>query len=457
MAPVLRSILTFGVRYGIIQVHDGRNLWHTLRSECLLVGGKMEKLYIQDLKIKKVRHLENIDIPISETDIKHLIFTGKNGSGKTSLLDALSAFLHSVSTSNIIFEAPKSIAILSDALMRARQEGKSENEIKSLDDDLKLNEKWLAEALNGLEIRFNYPLDGLASAFQRGEFILAYYGANRIFTATIPKHIEKIDLKESYTIKENPSNDFIKYLADLKVTQALAITGNKPEKADRINDWFVQFENLLKKIFQDNSLKLVFDEDTFKFAIYEYGKEPFDFNSLSSGYAAILNIVVDMIIRMEKKADDSFIFDMPGIVLIDEIETHLHIEMQKNILGLLTGIFPNIQFIISTHSPFILNSLDNVVIYDLEKKMLVGDGLTDISYSGVVKGYFGADELSDTLKSKFERYKALTKKKDLSDEEFCEIAQLELYLKEIPDYLNLDISTEFQRLKLEFDMREDLQ
>lgn len=49
-----------------------------------------------------------------------------------------------------------------------------------------------------------------------------------------------------------------------------------------------------------------------------------------------------------------------------KIETHLHLELQKNIMSLLTTIFHNIQFIVTTHSPFILNSLDNVVIYDLE-------------------------------------------------------------------------------------------
>lgn len=60
--------------------------------------------------------------------------------------------------------------------------------------------------------------------------------------------------------------------------------------------------------------------------------------------------------------------------------------MQKTILNLLTTIFPNIQFIMSTHSPFILNSLQNVVIYDLENNTLVKNGLSNVSYSGIVEG-----------------------------------------------------------------------
>lgn len=142
------------------------------------------------------------------------------------------------------------------------------------------------------------------------------------------------------------------------------------------------------------------------------GREPFDFNTLSSGYAAVLDIVVDLIIRMEKQLDRSFDFSISGIVLIDEIETHLHLELQKNVIKLLTTVFPNIQFIVSSHSPFILNSLDNVVIYDLEKKVFVEHGLADVPYSGIVEGYFKADELSDELRNKFEEYKQIVNKPD---------------------------------------------
>ena len=160
--------------------------------------------------------------------------------------------------------------------------------------------------------------------------------------------------------------------------------------------------------------------------------------------------------RMQKQMRQSFNFNLSGIVLIDEIETHLHLELQKNIMPFLTNIFPNIQFIVTTHSPFILNSIQNVVIYDLEKNLLVENGLDNVPYDGIVEGYFGADKLSDTLKQKFEKYKTLVKKKYLSDDEINEIAELELYLDNIPDYLAIGISTEYQKLKLEFINREDI-
>ena len=49
----------------------------------------MNGTYIESIEIRKVRHLKNIEIPISKNGLKHLIITGKNGSGKTSLLEAI--------------------------------------------------------------------------------------------------------------------------------------------------------------------------------------------------------------------------------------------------------------------------------------------------------------------------------------------------------------------------------
>ena len=140
---------------------------------------------------------------------------------------------------------------------------------------------------------------------------------------------------------------------------------------------------------------------------------------------------------------------LEGIVLIDEVETHLHLALQRKIMPFLTRLFPNIQFIVSTHSPFVVNSIDNAVIYDLENHITVPNGLTNYSYEGVVEGYFKVDELSDDLKQKFERYKALAQQSEHSDDELDELMDLELYLDNIPDYLMPNLAAEYQKLKLE--------
>ena len=378
----------------------------------------MERLYITKLTINKVRHLKNISIPLSENQIKHLILTGKNGSGKTSVIEALARYLDKIFT------------------------GERENAFRNCQKEL--------------DIKLNNKIESIPELADKYHYILAYYDAARVFQAERPRQIEKVKLQDYYGLTEFPRKEFVKYLLDLKMTEALARNNNKTEKADEIQTWFAKLEQLLKQIFDDKTVELEFDEETFEFHILQHGKEPFDFNTLSSGYQAVLDIILDIIMRMQNQTQRSFDFNLPGIVLIDEIETHLHLELQKNIMPFLTTIFPNIQFIVTSQSPFILNSIRNVVIYDLEKNLLVENGLDNVPYDGIVEGYFGADKLSDALKKKFEKYKTLVKKKCLSDEELNEVAELELYLDDIPDYLALGISTEYQELKLEFMNREDI-
>lgn len=279
------------------------------------------------------------------------------------------------------------------------------------------------------------------------DYILAYYDDKREVQVQKVKNIEKVDLKPVYSLADHPSQQLEKDLVDLKTTEAFAKTNGKPERANEIKDWFARFEKILRTIYQDDTLTLDFDIDTFHFTINVSGRDSFDFNTMSMGYAAVFDIVSDLIMRMESKGRRQY--DLEGLVLIDEIETHLHVELQKKIVPILMDLFPNLQFVLTTHSPFILNSTPKAIIYDLETGTLVKDGLTDTPYDGIVEGYFGVDLLSQELRAKFEEYKSLVQKPELTDADFAKAAELEVYLDEVPDYLAWGLSSEYSRLKLE--------
>ena len=395
----------------------------------------MFEYYIKKIHIGQVRHLKDVDIPICEDKCRHLILTVRNGSGKTSLLEAMREYFELLykifdksNKLNSVYKIPQNLLLLSDASL-----AQQDNILR-----------------NTIHLNFNVKDEEQLEVFNQHDIVIAFFQDARDFSSPQPKKIEKVKLKDRYLISDRPRELFVKYLLDMKMTEALSKNNSHPDKALLIGEWFDKLEKLLQRLFSDNELKLIFDEDTFEFKIKEPGGKLFDFNTMSAGYAAAFDIIVDLMMRMEKNSNRSFRYDMPGIVLIDEIETHLHLELQKLILPMLTELFPNIQFIVSTHSPFVINSIENATIFDLEKKTLVSNGLGNIPYEGVIDGYFNVDRLSAELRSKFDEYKTLCKKKKLTDLDFAKAAALEAYLDEVPDYLAVDFAEEYSRRKLEF-------
>lgn len=417
----------------------------------------MEQFYIKEINIRKVRHLQDLRIIVSleEECRRHLILTGNNGSGKTSLLEAIQTYLDSVSKDNEPYQSRNALMLYQGALEQARKKN-DQNQILQMEKNISLCEETIEKSTAGVDLEFSNETGGIKSAFDHGNFILAYFGATRAFHSPEPKHVEKTILKDSYGINESTRSIFLSYLLDLKMTQALAIVKKDNKKAEDIEEWFDRLQAILRDLYDDPSLLIEFNEETFRFSLIVKDREPFDFNTASDGFSAILDIIIDLILRMQLQDKRVTEFMVPGVVLIDEIENHLHLELQKKVLSILTELFPNIQFIVTTHSPFVLNSIDNATVYDLERHVLVEKGLSGASYSGIVEGYFRLDELSSDLRGKLDEYRALTQKRGLDNADYMKIALLETSLDEIPDYLDIAISTEYQKLKLEFESREDL-
>ncbi|MBL7817816.1 MAG: AAA family ATPase [Saprospiraceae bacterium] len=104
--------------------------------------------------------------------------------------------------------------------------------------------------------------------------------------------------------------------------------------------------------------------------------KPVLINELAAGYKSILNMVGDMIMRLSNDGQ-SKLDSLAGIVLIDEIDAHLHPQYQYELPNLLSKVFPKIQFIATTHSPIPLLGLpeDNrPVIFKVNRT--VEEGIT---------------------------------------------------------------------------------
>ncbi len=404
----------------------------------------MKDIFISSINIDKLRNIKDLQINISDTEKKHLILTGKNGSGKTTLLENIKKYLSSLDN-NYYFDLiniDKIIKSNYEYLENIRKNNDFRME-KQTEDAIKYLEK--NKVIYGncikLEIKNN---ERLQQIYNDGEFIISYFGAKRNINLQTPKGVEKIELNNKYTLSQNPSDIFLKYLVDLKTQQSFAKNEDDFKEVSKIENWFLNFENSLKELLNDNELKLIFDYRNYNFFIKEKDKEPYRFNELSDGYSAVLDIIIDLMMRMEKKSN--YFYDLNGIVMIDEIETHLHIELQKRIMGFLIRLFPNIQFIITTHSPFILNSTENAIIYDLENNIKV-ESLTAYSYEGVVEEYFNVNQYSEEIIKKINRYEILIDKKEKTDDETDEMYDIRSYLKQIPNH-SKELMSKFFELEI---------
>ena len=86
------------------------------------------------------------------------------------------------------------------------------------------------------------------------------------------------------------------------------------------------------------------------------------FRMLSDGYRNVIKIILDIATRMcilNPYLKGDALKKTPGVVLIDEVDLSLHPTWQKRIIRILKEQFPRIQLICATHSPFIIQSLED--------------------------------------------------------------------------------------------------
>jgi len=92
-----------------------------------------------------------------------------------------------------------------------------------------------------------------------------------------------------------------------------------------------------------------------------------DFDVLPDGMRSLISWIADLMMRLDelKWVDDTPIFERRLFLFLDEIEVHLHPKWQRNILPIVQKLFKNAQIFVTTHSPFVVNSVDNAWIHPI--------------------------------------------------------------------------------------------
>ena len=209
----------------------------------------MDATFMTALHIAHVRHLKDIHIPLSAEKTTALILTGKNGSGKTSVLESIKHFLEYVVSPNFYTKEQCQTYIENDKKRISRLSETDDERIKSesFKNTLANWERYLSYWTDGTIVDFTSYAD-LRTKYKAGNYILAYYKDKREVRVETSKNIEKIELKPVYSLSDHPSHQLVKYLVNLKTTEAFARTNNNPKRAEEIANWFTRFEKILRSI-----------------------------------------------------------------------------------------------------------------------------------------------------------------------------------------------------------------
>lgn len=297
----------------------------------------MTDIFLTQISIDDMGHLEPFIIKLTEKERHHLILTGKNGSGKTFVLAALYDAIRSGQNVPNAAKSPVSITFNS-------------------------RKRW-------------------EEAWKKQHYLVAFYPAN------------------SPAPKDQQSNI-------------------EP------GDWLATFQQTLQALFTDNTLRFQFDQKKHTLLIQQNNRNFSDFSELPDGYARIASMLYDLMMRVANiDTEDSCAH---GIVLIDAIETFLHVDLQKRLLPCLTSLFPGIQFIVSTHSPVVMNSLEHAIVFDLEHQIQIDD-LLMAPYEAIIERH-DLSQYSDQIKQMLSEYETLLNKKMKTEQEDFRLLELGNYL-----------------------------
>lgn len=349
---------------------------------------------IRHLTIENFRAIERLDFDCSGSVNA---FIGDNGAGKSTVLDAIMLLY---SWLNAKFSSSKG---------RGRNLRKEDVRIDSNYCYLSIEVEHRGKTVHWSLLRGKAPSDTLVRRtnleqldsfiqhireYDEDErYLCSVYGVNRnISSILVDKHI----YRKKDNQKTNPHNSF-------------SSTSWKP-----FFNWYYERENEENRMkarfnmqYHDESLDTIreclvevfpeyrnlrVEDRPTRFVIEKSGKE-INFERLSDGEKCYITLVLDIARRlsMQNNAQDH-IMDGEQVVLIDEIDLHLHPSWQLQVIYNLESKFKNCQFFITSHSPLVLSSL-----VEQDKLFVLRDGgrleLSDIPYGDngdyILKRFFG--------------------------------------------------------------------
>lgn len=190
------------------------------------------------------------------------------------------------------------------------------------------------------------------------------YGVNR-FSDT-KRNLKSDNVVETLFSNGRPLINFEEWLLQLEIAKQDKTQRSRAQK--RIE----KIKEILKSndLFPDISdYSVSFDDDMNSSVKFKTPNGDFHINELGYGYQCMLSWVFDFIKKMfDKYPNSEKPLSEPAILLIDEIDLHLHPQWQRHVLKDLCQLFPATQIIVTTHSPLVIQSADSMNLYILKNE-----------------------------------------------------------------------------------------
>lgn len=415
----------------------------------------IEPIYFMDLVVENVRCFKDAQLmDLSDgkgRPARWTIILGDNGTGKTTLLKSIT-FLrpHGHNFSKVILPYG-TVFFIENGKSYPRDIEKSiffgSNRF-SIGKLTKTKNK-IVEGYNfAINSPINSPNDSPAgfaqpsSIFEKNNLLMLAYGAQRY-----PNESSIIKLKNSSNIQNLFDSQYKLINPEAWLLEAdFAIKNAKNSTKKYLQDRYNKVQETLKKLLpdiQDFRIKEI-TKTNIQAAIEV--KTPYgwvDMKNLSLGYQTFIAWVVDLAARLfDHYPDSDNPLEEPCIVLVDEIDLHLHPKWQRKIIGFLTDIFKNAQFIVTAHSPLIVQAAadanivllkregDSVRIHNNMDEQAIDDWRFDQILTSEL---FGLDSArSPKYDAYLERKKVILEKDKLTKKDENELEKIAKKLDEIP-------------------------
>lgn len=339
---------------------------------------------LQDIRIYNYRGFQH---SFFELDPQFTVFIGDNGTGKTSILDACAVAIGSFFLGIDIVRSTESKNIGRDDVYLKQIEGQPRPQLpavimargivndrpikwaRNVDEFTKKTTTKYSRATNIKKVAQNM----LKESRKTGKVnfpVIAYHGTGRLWAQhENPKYVaQKEGVEMGYKNALSAKSDSKAFLSWYKTYEDEVQKFNRPMDRLHLKTFKITITSLVKQ-WTNMAYSRSREDLVGTYTDKEGKRHELAYSQLSDGYRNAIGIAADIAyrcIQLNPHLKDKAIKESEGIVLIDEIDLHLHPNWQQNIVADLKRVFPKIQFIATTHSPFIVQSLTKKELVNLD-------------------------------------------------------------------------------------------